>query len=73
MRVFDFVCRNGHVRENFVPNETSEVKCPSCGEVARKMVSAPNIKLEGWSGSFPGAAMKWDRDHVKRAKKKPLE
>jgi len=73
MRVFDFVCRNGHRHEHFVPNGTTEVVCDTCGTEARKVISAPSFKLEGWSGSFPGAAMKWERDHELRAKKKPLE
>lgn len=73
MRVFDFECRNEHRAEHFVPTGQTEVKCDVCGEVARKCVSAPSFKLEGWSGSFPGAAMKWERDHINRAKKKPLE
>lgn len=72
MRVFDFVCPNNHVHEHFVPNGQTEVPCPDCGQEARRMVSAPAFKLEGWSGSFPGAAMKWERDHVNRAKQKPL-
>lgn len=73
MRVFDFECPNGHVHERFVSNnETTEVTCESCGQSARKIMSTPAIKLEGWSGSFPGAAMKWERDHELRAKKKPL-
>lgn len=73
MRVFDFMCQSNHVHEHFVPNGTDEVTCPECGQNARRLISTPAIKLEGWSGSFPGAAMKWERDHVKRAKKKPLE
>lgn len=73
MRVFDFECQNGHRHEHFVPNGQTEVPCDTCGLVARKVLSAPAFKLEGWSGSFPGAAMKWERDHELRAKKKPLE
>lgn len=73
MRVYDFVCPNDHVHEHFVPTGTNVVECPDCGQDARRMISTPAIKLEGWSGSFPGAAMKWERDHERRAKKKPLE
>lgn len=73
MRVFDFECRNGHKHEHFVQNGTTEVTCLTCGTVARKVLSAPMFKLEGWSGSFPGAASKWERDHELRAKTKPLD
>ena len=63
LRVFDFICPDGHRSEQFVSNQTDETKCPICDKHAYKAVSAPNVKLEGWSGSFPGAAMKWERKH----------
>jgi hypothetical protein len=27
------------------------------------MISAPNFRLEGWSGAFPTAAAQFDRKH----------
>lgn len=73
MKVFDFLCQNGHRKELFVSDNTDYVLCAVCGSTAHRTVSAPNIQLEGVSGSFPGAAMKWERDHIERAKSKPLE
>lgn len=61
----DFVCRNGHTHEEFLPMGQKESTCPVCGEVSLKALGAPAIKLEGWSGSFPGRAMKWEREHQK--------
>jgi hypothetical protein len=63
LRVFDILCPNHHTTELFVSNQTFETTCPVCGEQAQRAVSAPNVKLEGWSGSFPGAAMKWEKKH----------
>jgi hypothetical protein len=61
----DFVCRNGHKHEALLPMGQKETWCPICGEVSEKALSAPAIKLEGWSGHFPGRAMKWEREHMK--------
>ncbi len=66
LRVFDFICPNGHRSEQFVSNQTDEIQCPHCDLKAQRAVSAPNVKLEGWSGSFPGAAMKWEKKHQEK-------
>jgi hypothetical protein len=73
MKVFDYTCPNGHTHERFTREGANEVTCESCGLVATKVIGTPAIKLEGWSGSFPGAAMKWERDHERRGKTKPLD
>ncbi len=44
--------------------------CPQCGGVADKIITCPQIKLEGVTGAFPGAAMSWER---KRAEKMAQE
>jgi predicted nucleic acid-binding Zn ribbon protein len=62
-RIYEFVCENGHRMEKLTGYETAQVPCEDCGGVALKTISAPAIKLEGWSGSFPGAANKFDRIH----------
>lgn len=66
LRVYDFLCPNQHISEQFVSNNIDTVVCPVCGEKAHRAVSAPNVKLEGWSGSFPGAAMKWEKKHQEK-------
>jgi putative FmdB family regulatory protein len=63
-RMYEFVCGEcHHVTEKLTGYETVEVQCLACGDTAVRKVSAPAIKLEGWSGSFPGAANKFDRIH----------
>jgi hypothetical protein len=69
-KVFDFRCPNGHVHEEFVKAEVTESRCKTCGAVSTRMVSAPSFHLNGSDGSFPGAHMKWVREHEKAGKKK---
>jgi hypothetical protein len=61
-RMYDFVCENGHKIERYCVYEMQSVQC-ECGGLANRTISAPSINLEGWSGSFPGAAMKFNRKH----------
>lgn len=68
MKVFDFECSNGHITEKFCRNGGLIGTCDTCGETLRqdmKIISAPRFMLEGVSGDFPGAAMKWDQRHEK--------
>jgi uncharacterized protein (UPF0212 family) len=60
-RIFEFLCEQSHRTEAFVDVETQEHTCPVCGSLSKRVVSAPNMKLEGWSGSFPTAADTWVR------------
>ena len=61
-RMYEFVCENGHKIERYCVYEMQSVQC-ECGGLANRTISAPSINLEGWSGSFPGAAMKFNRKH----------
>jgi hypothetical protein len=69
-KVFDFRCPNGHVHEEFVKAEVTESRCKTCGAVSTRMVSAPSFHLNGSDGTFPGAHMKWVREHEKAGKNK---
>lgn len=68
LKVFDFKCSNGHIFEDFVDASVSVSRC-GCGANATKMVSAPAFVLNGASGDFPGAHMKWVREHEKAGRK----
>jgi hypothetical protein len=65
-RFFDFLCENSHKTEAFVDSEEYTVLCKECGSEAKRIVSAPMMKLEGITGSFPSAYDAWER---KRAEK----
>lgn len=69
-RMFDFLCADKHVSEHFVDDSVRVVKCPECGKEADRLVSAPQVSLEGFSGAFPDAYAKWDRV---RAEKQAIE
>lgn len=43
--------------------------CPECEELCEFIISSPLFTLEGVSGDFPGAAMKWDKRHIEAYKK----
>lgn len=63
IRVFDFLCPDGHAQERFISVEAETVSCNVCGKTALRQLSTPRVKLEGVTGSFPGAAMKWEKKH----------
>jgi hypothetical protein len=43
--------------------------CPKCSSNADKLISAPRVTLEGYSGSFPGAAAAWEKKHKQQLAK----
>lgn len=65
-RFFDFLCENFHKTEALVDSEEYTILCKECGSKAKRTVSAPMMKLEGITGSFPSAYDAWER---KRAEK----
>jgi len=69
-RIFEFICTEDHQFEAFVDDSVRTYNCPHCGSNAIRIVSAPNMKLEGFSGAFPTAYDAWDR---KRAEKLAIE
>lgn len=71
MKVYDYVCPSGHRHEHFIgAGETGPQVCKSCGAPAVRVLSAPRFALEGVTGSFPGAAMQWEK---KRAEKMAVQ
>ena len=47
---------------------SDEVRC-DCGAHAKRLISPVKCKLEGYSGDFPGAAYRWQREHEKAGRK----
>ena len=60
-RIFEFVCKEAHRTEAFVDTECYATPCKECGSESTRVMSAPTMKLEGWSGDFPTAADAWVR------------
>ena len=58
-RMFDFLCDNGHVSERLVDDSIRTLKCSECDKEAVRVISSPQVKLEGFSGAFPDAYDRW--------------
>ena len=56
--MFEFFCEKCGVIEKYIDAKVQMDVC-DCGGVCHRMISAPTVKLEGLSGDFPGAHMKW--------------
>lgn len=65
-RIFEFVCPEGHVTERLIDSEVRHSVCPKCFLESERVVSSPQIKLEGFTGAFPGAYDRWEK--VRREK-----
>lgn len=61
-RFYEFQCPDDGVFEEYT-EYTKQYACPKCGKLADKIISTPRISLEGVTGDFPGATMKFDRIH----------
>lgn len=60
LRVYDFLCHNGHRAEHFVDSDIVEVEC-ACGAMGKRQIAAPRASLDGISGHFPSASDAWER------------
>lgn len=67
IKVYDFRCNNGHHFEQFVSQDTETSRC-GCGADAKRIASPTRCSLNGADGGFPGAAMRWEREHEKAGK-----
>lgn len=70
MPIYEYRCQKCNtVHEELVP--MSERNLPrvcqkdGCGGESQHIVSASHFQLEGVTGAFPGAALKWDKRHGK--------
>jgi len=58
----DFVCGDcGQRVEKLVSIEYHCIECPECQGTAMQQMGMPTVRLEGITGSFPGAHEKWAR------------
>ena len=58
-QLFDFICPEcSYITEKLVDTNIRYIKC-ECGGKADRMIGMPTVKLEGITGSFPGAHEKW--------------
>lgn len=68
-KIFDARCTScNHIDEVYGYREET-FRCTVCSSESKVIISPIRCQLEGTSGDFPGAAMKWARDHEKAAKR----
>ena len=68
-QLFTFLCSECQAVTDRYIEYTKEIDCPDCGSRADKIISIPTVRLEGYSGDFPGAAMKWRKKHLQDFKR----
>lgn len=68
MPLYDCKCILGHSFEKMIKiiDRNDEFECPECGEIAQITVSPVRSKLDGTDPSWPGAYMKWERNHSRK-------
>ena len=65
-RMYEFMCADGHVTEHLIDDSYRTALCKECGANAIRILSTPQIKLEGITGAFPGAADKWVKNRAEK-------
>lgn len=60
-RLFTFKCSHCDTTFDELTEYTNSHICPQCGNNADKVMTCPQIKLEGITGAFPGAYQSWER------------
>ena len=67
-RMFEFLCDNDHLTEQFIDENVRTAICRECNTLAMRQISTPRINLEGITGAFPGAADKWVKKRAEKLK-----
>ena len=68
-RIYDARCESCNSITEVFGKADETFRCGACGGDAKRIISPVKCKLEGHSGDFPGAAMKWEREHIKAGQK----
>ena len=71
MPIYDYKCQGcNHLFEAMVTlaDRNKEQECPECGGSGKHIITPVNFQLPGNRLDYPGAAMKWERDHDRRLK-----
>ena len=69
MRVLsDYRCSECNTEFEAFAKRTDDVRC-ECGGLSKRLISPVKCKLDGASGDFPGAHMRWVREHERAGRK----
>lgn len=63
-KIYDFRCENQHITEHLVETSETSRRC-ACGASSTRIISPVRCRLDGSDDGFPGAHMKWVREHEK--------
>ena len=67
--LYEFLCtaEDPHSFERILDTKlTPNPVCPVFGEVSNLVFRAPRVSLDGCSGDFPGAAIKWEKQRAEK-------
>ena len=67
-RLYEFQCEAGHITEKYIGYETVCVPCGTCGNDAKRIISAVRISLDGTDPVYVSAHDAWARKHEEKAK-----
>ena len=67
-RLFEFLCEEKHLQESLVSDEVTKLTCEVCGKEALRIISTPRLALDPFSGDYPGATAKWERNRAEKLK-----
>lgn len=67
-RIFEFLCLDNHLSEAYIDDSERMISCKECGKDAHRIVSKPNMKLEGITGDYPTAYDAWERKRAEKLK-----
>lgn len=67
-RIFEFLCSDNHLSEAYIDDSERMLSCKECGKDAHRIVSKPNMKLEGITGDYPTAYDAWERKRAEKLK-----
>lgn len=68
-KIFDVQCESCNEVTEVFGRDHDEFRCGACDAPAKRIISPVRCKLEGVTGHFPGAAMKWEREHTRAGSK----
>jgi len=68
-KIFDVRCTSCNNIDEVFGRFDDSFRCGACGGESKRIISPVRCKLEGTSGDFPGAAMKWEWEHIKHGNK----
>lgn len=69
-RIYDVRCTSCDNIDEVFGLRDDAFRCTVCQSESKPIISPVKCQLDGTSGDFPGAAMKWARDHERGAQKR---